>query len=116
MTSSTIGVRATAASAAEKVGTSTTPSAGGEQDDLCMADLQPTLDPQATEVGGARAKDDDDRFLYIGALWEGNAIPDHRDIDDFKEASRKIGRTLAVRTWDLILRPLSLISSVLQGL
>jgi hypothetical protein len=36
--SSTIGVGATAASVVEKAETSVAPLAGGEQDDLCMAD------------------------------------------------------------------------------
>jgi hypothetical protein len=55
------------------------------------------LDPQAAEVGGARAEDDRDLCLYVGTPWEGDVIADHRDVDKFKEASRTIGRTLAVK-------------------
>jgi hypothetical protein len=57
VTSSAVGAGAAATSAAEKAGTSSAPPAGGEQDDLYMADLQPTLDPQAGEAGGANIYD-----------------------------------------------------------
>jgi hypothetical protein len=63
-----------------------------------MAHPRPTPDPQVAEVGGARAGDDSDRCLYVGTQWEDDIIVDRRDADDFKEASRMIGRTLAVRT------------------
>jgi hypothetical protein len=87
-----------------------------KKDNLYMADPQPTLDPQAIEVGGARAKDDGDQCLYVGTPWEGDVIIDCRDVDDFKEVSHTIGCTLSVRTWALILQSLSLISSILQAL
>jgi hypothetical protein len=66
VTSSAIRAGVTAAFAAEKVGTSTALPAGGDQDNLCMVDPQPTLDPHDAEVGGARAEDDGDRCLYVG--------------------------------------------------
>jgi hypothetical protein len=84
------------ASLTEKCGTSATPPIGGEQDDLCMDDPQPTLGHQAAEVGGANVEDDNDQCLYVRTPWEDDVIADHRDIDDLKVASRRIARTLVV--------------------
>jgi hypothetical protein len=97
----------------ERGGTNTAPPIGGKQDDLCVTDPQPTLDQQAAEVGGTNVEDDNDRFLYVRTLWENDVIADNRDIDDFKEVSRTIVRTLKVRTCTLVLRSLSCIQNVL---
>jgi hypothetical protein len=111
--SSTVGVGATAASTAEKAGTSNARTVGGGQDDLCMADAQPTLDPLDGEAGGANIRGDDRQCLYVGTLWENDVITDRRDIDEFKEASRMIGRTLVVMIRVLMLQSLSLIPAIL---
>jgi hypothetical protein len=81
-----------------------------------MTDPQPTLGQQAVEVGGANVEDDKDWCMYVGTPWENDTITDRRDVDDFKEASRTIARTLAVRTCTLILQLLSFVQSVLRGL
>jgi hypothetical protein len=78
-----------------------------------MAELQPTLGQQAAEAGDANVKDNIDRCLYIRIPWDNDVIANHRDIDDFMEASPTIGRTLAVRTCTLILQLLSFFQSVL---
>jgi hypothetical protein len=49
--STAAGTGATVAFAAENAGTSTASATKGEEDDLCMADLRPTPDPQAAEAG-----------------------------------------------------------------
>jgi hypothetical protein len=116
VTSSAVGAGATTTSAAVKAGTSTALSARGEQDDLCMADPQLTPDPQTTEARGARTKDDIDRCLYIGTPWDDDVTADRRDVDDFKEASRTIGRILTVMIRVSMLQSLSLIPAILQGL
>jgi hypothetical protein len=51
VTSLAVEAGATAAFAVENGGTSTTPPGEGEQDNICMADPRPTLDPQAAKVG-----------------------------------------------------------------
>jgi hypothetical protein len=63
-----------------------------------MADPRPTPDPQTAKAGGARTEDDVRRCLYVGTPWEEEVVADRRYIDDFKEASRTIGRVLSVRT------------------
>jgi hypothetical protein len=108
VTSADAGAGEEAVSTTEKDKTSTALPAGDEQDDLCIADPQPTLDLQTTEAGGANVEHDDCQCLYVETPWENNVIADRRDIDEFKEASRTIRWTLAVRTWALILQSLSL--------
>jgi hypothetical protein len=64
VTSTIGGTGATAASEADKAGTSIAPATEEEGGNLCMADPLPTLDPQAAEAGGARVEDDAHRCLY----------------------------------------------------
>jgi hypothetical protein len=64
VTSLAAGVGGMTAFAAEKDGASAAPPAGGEQDNLCMADPQPALDPQAGEVGRANVGSDNRQCLY----------------------------------------------------
>jgi hypothetical protein len=116
VTSSVIGAGVMAASAEEKAGANTAPPAEGEKDDLCMTDPRPTLDPQTVEVGGARVEDDAHWFLYVGTPWEEEVTADHRDVENFKEASCMIGRVLSVRSPVLVLEILFLSLGVLQGL
>jgi hypothetical protein len=103
----------TAASEAERGETSIAPPVGGQKDDLFVTDPQPALDQQDVEASGANVEDDNNWCLYVRTPWENDVIVDCRDIEDFKEASRTIVRTLAVRTWTLILRSLSCIQDVL---
>jgi hypothetical protein len=42
-------------------------------------------------------EDDAHRCLYIGTPWAEEAIADHHDVDEFKEASRMIGWVLLCR-------------------
>jgi hypothetical protein len=65
------------ASEAQKGGASTAPPVGGQQDDLCVCDLQPTQDQQAAEAGGANVEDDNHRCLYIGTMWDNDIITDN---------------------------------------
>jgi hypothetical protein len=81
-----------------------------------MADPRPTPDPQTTEAGGARVEDETHRCLYVGTPWEEKVIADRRDVDDFKEASRTIGRVLSVRILVWVLQVLALSLGILQGL
>jgi hypothetical protein len=97
VTSMAVGVGVTAASAVKKAGTGTAPPAEGEQDDLCMANPQLTPDQQTAEVGGARVEDDAHWCLYVDTPWEGEAIADCRDVDEFKEVTHTIGCVLLVR-------------------
>jgi hypothetical protein len=80
-----------------------------------MADPRPMPDPQTAEAGGARVEDDAHWCLYIGTPCEEEVITDHRDVDEFKEASRMIGRVLSVRTFVWVLRTLALSHGILQG-
>jgi hypothetical protein len=107
---------ATTTFVAEKVGTSTAPATEGEGDDLYIADPRPTPDPQAAEAGGARVEDDAHWCLYVGTLWEVEVFADHRDVDEFKEASRTIGHVLSVRVLAWVLEFLALGRCILQGL
>jgi hypothetical protein len=114
--SAATGTRATAASTAEKAGTSTTPATEEEGDDLCLIDPRLTPDPQAAEAGGARVEDNLHRCLYVSTPWEQEVVADHHDIDKFKEASRTIGHMLSVRVLDWVLEILALGCGILQGL
>jgi hypothetical protein len=58
-------------------------------------------------------EDDDDRCLYIGTPWEDDIIADHRDVDDFKKASRMIEQTLTIGICTLTLQPLLLMMIIL---
>jgi hypothetical protein len=75
------GVGGMTAFAAEKDGDSAAPPAGGEQDDLSMADPQPALDLQAGEAGRANVGSDDRQCLYVGTPWENNVVADRRNVD-----------------------------------
>jgi hypothetical protein len=54
-------------------------------------------DPQVVEAGGARAEDDLHQCPYVGTPWEAEVVADCRDVEEFKEASRTIGRVLSVK-------------------
>jgi hypothetical protein len=116
LTSPAVRVGAAAASTAEKAGTSTAPPIGGEQDDLCMTDPWPTPDPQTAGAWGALTEDDAHRCLYVSTPWEEEVTADHRDIDDFKEASCTIERVLSVRIPVGVIQIMFLSLGVLQGL
>jgi hypothetical protein len=59
-------------------------------------------------VGGSTVEDDNDQCLYVGTPWEDDVIADLCDVDDFKEASCTIVRTVAVSTCTLKLQSFSL--------
>jgi hypothetical protein len=42
--------------------------------------------------------------LYVGTPWEAKVVADRRDLDEFNEASRTIGRVLSVRALVDLLR------------
>jgi hypothetical protein len=104
VTSSAVGAGATTMSTTEKAETSTATPTGGEQDDLCMSDPQPTLDLQPAEARGACTKDDVDRCLYVGTPWEEDITTDRRDADDFKVVSHTIRCVLEVMIHALMLQ------------
>jgi hypothetical protein len=91
------GARTTVASEADKAETSTAPTTEDEGGNLCTASPLPTPDPQAAEAGGARAEDVLHRCLYVGTPWEAEVVADRRNVEEFNEASRTIGRVLSVR-------------------
>jgi hypothetical protein len=97
VTSMASGAGTTAASEVDKARTIATPAVEGEGGDLCIAGSLPAPDPQATGERGAWVEDDLHRCLYVSTPWEAEAVADHRDVEDFKEASHTIGRVLSVR-------------------
>jgi hypothetical protein len=94
------GAGATAASEADKAGTSVPPAAKGEGDDLCTSGPLPAPGPQAAMEEGARSEDNQHRCLYVGTPSEAEVVTDRRGVEEFKEASRTIERVLSV--WALI--------------
>jgi hypothetical protein len=116
VTSTASGAGATAASEADKARTSAPPAAEGEGGDLCTFDPLPVPGPQAAMEEGARLEDDQHRCLYVGTPWEAEVVADRHDVEEFKEASRTIGRVLSVRALIDPLEFLALGHSVLQGL
>jgi hypothetical protein len=62
---------------------------------------------------GTHVEDDDDRCLCIGNPQENVFIADHCDVDDLKEASHTIRRTITVGICTLTLQPLSLMLIIL---
>jgi hypothetical protein len=104
VTSTAVGAGTTAASEADKAGTSAPPNTGGEGSDLCICGPQAVPDPQTVMEKGARSVDDLDRCLYVGTPWEAEVVTDHRDLDEFKEAAHMIGRVLLVRALVNLLR------------
>jgi hypothetical protein len=116
MTSAAVRAGATSTSVAEKARASTAPPTEGEQDDLFMADSRPTPDPHTVEAGGAHVEDDAHLCLYVGIPWEKEVVADRRDVDEFKEASRTIGRVLSIRVLFWLLDIFALSRGILQGL
>jgi hypothetical protein len=97
VTSAAGGAGMTAVSEAYKAGTSAPPIAEGEGGDLCTSGPLLVPGPQAAGEEGARSEDDQHRCLYVGTPWEVEVVADRRDMEEFKEASRTIGRVLSVR-------------------
>jgi hypothetical protein len=97
VTSTAGGAGMTAASEVDKAGTSAPPAAEDEGGDLCIASSLPTPDPQAAGAGDAWAEDDLHQCLYVGTPWEVEVVADCHDVEEFKEASRTIGRMQSVR-------------------
>jgi hypothetical protein len=91
------GAGATAASDADKAGTNAPPAVECEGGDLCTTGLQVAPGPQAAMDEGTQSEDDQHRRLYVGTPWKGEVVADHRDVEEFKEASRMIGHVLSVR-------------------
>jgi hypothetical protein len=98
MTSATVGAGTTAASEADKAGTSAPPTAKGEGGDLCTTGPQLMPGPQVAVEAGTLSVDDQHRCLYVGTPWEAEVVTDRREVEEFKEASHTIGRVLSVRT------------------
>jgi hypothetical protein len=116
VTSTASGAGVTAASEADKAGTSAPPAVEGEGGDLCTFGPLPALGPQTTREEGARSEDDQHRCLYVGTPWEEKVVADRRNVEELKEASRTIGRMLSVRALVDPFGFLALGCSVLQGL
>jgi hypothetical protein len=91
VTSTADGAGATAASDADKAGTSAPPATGGEGGDLCTTGPQPKPGLQEAMEEGTMSKDDQHRCLYVGTPWEAEVVADRRDVEEFKEASCTIG-------------------------
>jgi hypothetical protein len=53
---------------------------------------------------GTRSDDDQHRCLCVSTPWEAEVVADRRDVEEFKEASRTIGRVLSVRALIDLLR------------
>jgi hypothetical protein len=65
---------------------------------------------------GTRSEDNQHWCLYVGTPWEAEVVADRRDVEEFKEVSRTIGRVLSVRALVDPFEFLALGRSVLQGL
>jgi hypothetical protein len=91
VTSAAVGAGTTAASEADKAGTSAPPATEGEGGDLCTTSPQPAPGPQAAVEEGTWSEDDQHRCLYVSTPWEAEVVADRRDLEEFKEASRTIG-------------------------
>jgi hypothetical protein len=107
VTSAAVGAGTTTASEADKAGTSASPATEGEGGDLCTSGPLPAPGPQAAVEEGARSEDDQHRCLYVGTPWEAEVIADHRDVEEFMEASRTIGCVRPVKALVDLLRFLS---------
>jgi hypothetical protein len=103
-TSATVGAGTTTASEAGRARTSAPPTAGGEGGDLCNSGPQVAPGPQAVMEEGTRSVDDQDRCLYVDTPREAEVVTDRRDLDDFKDEARTIGRCLLVRALVDLLR------------
>jgi dolichyl-phosphate-mannose--protein O-mannosyl transferase len=57
-------------------------------------------------------EDEAHRCLYVDTPWEAEVIAERRDVDEFKEASRTIGRVLSVSVlaWVLNFLPWVIVS------
>jgi hypothetical protein len=104
VTSAAVGAGTTAASEADRVGTSAPPFAGGEGSDLGTSGPQAVPGPQSVMDEGTRSVDDQDRCLYVSTPWEAEVVTDRRDLDEFKEEACTIGRVLLVRALVNLLR------------
>jgi hypothetical protein len=116
VTSTAGGAGATAASEADKAGTNVPPAAEDEGGDLYTTGPQPAPGSQAAMEEGTRSEDDQHWCLYVGTPWGAEVVADHRDVEEFKEVSRTIGRVLSVRALVDPFEFLALGRSVLQGL
>jgi hypothetical protein len=97
VTSAAAGVGATAASEADKVGTSAPPSAGGEGGDQGTSEPQEEPPSGGIFAEGMEAVNDEDRCLYTGTPWEAEVVTDRRNLEKFKEAAHTIDTVLLVR-------------------
>jgi hypothetical protein len=104
VTSAAAGARATAASEADKAGTSASPATEGEGGDHGTSNPQEAPAPRGIIDEGMEVVNDEDRCLYTGTPWEAEVITDRRDLETFKEAASTIGTVLLVRTLAEFLR------------
>jgi hypothetical protein len=95
VTSAAAGAGATAASEAEKVGTS---APRGTSDSREVPPSRGIIDE------GMEVMNDEDRCLHAGTPWEAEVVTDRRGLETFKEAARTIGTVLLVRTFAEFLR------------
>jgi hypothetical protein len=98
VTSAAAGAGVTAASEADKAGTSTPPDTWGEGGNRGTSDPQEAPPPRGIIDEGMEEVNDEDRCLYAGTPWEAEVVTDRRDLETFKEAAHTIGTMLLVRT------------------
>jgi hypothetical protein len=98
VTSAAAGAGATAASEADKAGTSAPPATEVEGGDHGTFDPQKVPPPQGIIDEGIKVVNDEDQCLYAGTLWEAEVVTDRQDLETFKEAARMIETVLLVRT------------------
>jgi hypothetical protein len=99
VTSAAAGVGATAASEAEKVGTSAPPATKGEGGDHGTSDPQEVPPPRGIIDEGMEAVNDEDRCLYARTPWEAEVVTNREDLERLREPARTIGTVLLVRTF-----------------
>jgi hypothetical protein len=98
MTSAAAGTSTTAASEAEKAGTSVPHATEGEGGDRGTSDPQEVPRPRGIIDEGMEAVNNEDRCLYAGTPWEVEVVTDREDLERFKDTARTIGTVLLVRT------------------
>jgi hypothetical protein len=104
VTRAAVGAGTTAASGADRAGSSAPPTTGAEGSDLGTSAPQVVPGSQGVMEESARSVDDQDRCLYTDTPWEVEVLTDCRDLETFKEATRTIGSMLLVRALADVLR------------
>jgi hypothetical protein len=89
--SAATGTGTTAASEAEKAGTSVPPATEGEGSDRGTSEPWEVPPPRGIIDEGMEEVNDEDRCLYAGTPWEAEVVIDREDLEKFRAAAQTIG-------------------------